>query len=270
MNKIKEILKSWAIAQNPNEEQEKVAEARMQTCTGCENYSTKFGDTNPICTKCSCPLEKKIYSPLIGIQACPERKWSLCSEVLALCPASIHTLIPEIFFAKYDKNDYVYSGNCFEIYYGLSQLVKPSSFLEIGVRFGFSFLPLMMGSPHLEYAKGYDNEEYGNNAIATENIKTHYWGSAQFDIENVNTQTLEKLDRFYDLISIDGDHSYNGKLHDLALTIGHCTYVILDDYDYHSDVRRAVDAFVAEHRDKMEAAEYIPSFRGSFLIKYKK
>jgi hypothetical protein len=41
-----------------------------------------------------------------------------------------------------------------------------SLFLEIGVRFGFSFLPTMLASDKLEYALGWDLETYGDNNIA--------------------------------------------------------------------------------------------------------
>ena len=184
-------------------------------------------------------------------------------------PDSIHDVIPSEFFTKYDSYDYVWSGNCFEWYYALGKTIQPKSFLEIGVRFGFSFLPTMLGSEQLEYALGWDLETYGNNKIAKENIGKYYNGSAKWSIEHLDSQTQTELPQFFDLISIDGCHDYDCKVHDLKLCIGKCNYVILDDYDYHSDVRNSTDFFLHRYADHIEWSEYIPTFRGSMLIKYK-
>ena len=67
-------------------------------------------------------------------------------------PTSIHAVIPSEFFTKYDSYDYVWSTNCFEWYYAIAKTIKPKTFLEIGVRFGFSFLPTMLGNPKMKYA----------------------------------------------------------------------------------------------------------------------
>jgi hypothetical protein len=56
---------------------------------------------------------------------------------------------------------------------------------------------------------------------------------------------------------------------DLKLCIGKCNYVILDDYDYHSDVRHSTDFFLGTHSEYIEWDEYLPTFRGSKLIKFK-
>lgn len=193
----------------------------------------------------------------------------LSTEILNLCPKSIHDVIPSEFFTKYDSYDYVWSGNCFEIYYGLAKYIQPKTFLEIGVRFGFSFLPLMIGGDKLEYCLGYDNEEYGNNSIATENIAKYYTGKAKYEILTLNSHTIKKLPMFFDIISIDGDHSYNGKIQDLELTLDHCKFVIIDDYDYHNDVKNSSNFFVNKYKEKILRTSHIKSFRGTLIIQYK-
>jgi len=193
----------------------------------------------------------------------------LLSGIIECSPKSIHTIIPSEFFTKYDVNDYVWSGNCFEIYYGLSKYVQPKSFLEIGVRFGFSFLPLMIGSNKLDYCLGYDNEEYGNNSIALDNISKYYKGSAKFEILTLNSHSIKKLPMFFDIISIDGDHSYNGKIQDLELTLGSSRYVIIDDYDYHNDVKQSTNYFVEKYKNVISSTTYVKSFRGTLIIEYK-
>lgn len=190
-------------------------------------------------------------------------------ELLAVKPASIHDVIPSEFFTKYDSYDYVWSGNCFEWYWALGVLLHPKTFMEIGVRFGFSFLPTIQSSPCLEYALGWDLETYGNNTIANENIGKYYTGNGKWEIQHVDSQLESSLPQFFDLISIDGCHDYDCKIHDLTMCIGHCGYVILDDYDYISEVRRATDDFLRDHENDIEWHLYLPTFRGSQLIKFK-
>jgi len=74
MNKLKEILISYATKYNPTEEQQKVAEQRLEICMGCE-----FWVQSPIrdyCSKCGCTTSAKVYSP-VGADACPEKKWTI-------------------------------------------------------------------------------------------------------------------------------------------------------------------------------------------------
>ncbi len=184
-------------------------------------------------------------------------------------PESIHDVIDTHFFTKYDKYDYVFSKNCFEWYWALGKALQPKTFMEIGVRFGFSFLPTIQASDKIEYALGWDLETYGNNTIARDNIGLHYKGNAKWEVLHVDSQKETKLPAFFDIISIDGCHDYDCKVHDLKLCIGSCNYVILDDYDYHNDVRRSTDFFLENYSQHIEWNEYIPTFRGSQLIKFK-
>ena len=190
-------------------------------------------------------------------------------EITEAKPASIHDVIPSEFFTRYDSYDYVWSGNCFEWYWALGKVLKPKTFMEIGVRFGFSFLPTIQSSPDIEYALGWDLETYGDNQIANENIGKYYTGNSKWEIQHVDSQLETELPQFFDLISIDGCHDFDCKVHDLKLCIGKCHYVILDDYDYHMDVRNSTDAFLRDYAEHIEWNEYIPTFRGSQLIKFK-
>ena len=193
----------------------------------------------------------------------------MINEILENKPTSIFDVIPHEFFTKYDKYDYTLSGNCFEWYWALGKVIQPKTFLEIGVRFGFSFLPTIQSSDKLTYALGWDLETYGNNTIANQNISLYYEGDAKWEIKHIDSQLETKLPQFFDLISIDGCHDYDCKVHDLKLCIGNCNYVILDDYDYHNDVRRSTDFFLKEYSEHIEWNLYLPTFRGSQLIKFK-
>lgn len=193
----------------------------------------------------------------------------ILQEIYNAKPDSIHDVIPSEFFTRYDSYDYVWSKNCFEWYWALGKALQPKSFLEIGVRFGFSFLPTIESTSTVEYALGWDLETYGNNTIANENIGKYYNGNCKWEIKHIDSQLQTELPQFFDLVSIDGCHDYDCKIHDLKLCIGKCHYVILDDYDYHHDVRRSTDFFLKEYANEIEWNEYIPTFRGSQLIKFK-
>jgi len=72
MLKIVEIAKAWINAANPTPEQQAIAEYRASVCNECPHLKTGKYIT---CGKCGCPLSKKIFSPLPGEQACPDKRW---------------------------------------------------------------------------------------------------------------------------------------------------------------------------------------------------
>lgn len=193
----------------------------------------------------------------------------MINEIFANKPDSIFDKIQKEFFTNYDSYDYTLSGNCFEWYYAIAKTIQPKTFMEIGVRFGFSFLPTLEGAKEsLKYALGWDLETYGNNTIAINNIKTYYTGSCNWEIQHVDSQEQKELPQFFDLVSIDGCHDYNCKIHDLNLAKKNSTYCVLDDIDYHTDVRNSTFQFMRDNVKSIDWALYLPTFRGSVLIKF--
>jgi hypothetical protein len=73
MNKLTEIAIAWYRAANPTPEQKELADYRLEVCGSCAFAKESAGFH--YCSKCGCPLEKKIFSPR-GPEACPEKKWS--------------------------------------------------------------------------------------------------------------------------------------------------------------------------------------------------
>jgi hypothetical protein len=75
MLKLVEIAKAWIAAANPTPEQELIAGYRISICDGCPNKKYyKHIDTH-VCGLCGCPLDKKIFSPLPGEEACSDKRW---------------------------------------------------------------------------------------------------------------------------------------------------------------------------------------------------
>lgn len=74
MNKLKEIIISYATKFNPTEEQKEVAEKRLEICMACEHWvQTSIRD---YCGKCGCTTSAKVFTP-VGANACPEKKWTI-------------------------------------------------------------------------------------------------------------------------------------------------------------------------------------------------
>jgi hypothetical protein len=75
MNKIQEIITSWAIAIKPTEEQKEVAEERLKICMMCEFWAESAVGIQ-YCKKCGCATKAKVFTPR-GLEACPEKKWTI-------------------------------------------------------------------------------------------------------------------------------------------------------------------------------------------------
>ena len=75
MLKIVEIAKAWIAAANPTPKQKATAEYRVLVCNSCPNKKEMKQFNTYVCGLCGCPLDRKIFSPLPGDQACPEKRW---------------------------------------------------------------------------------------------------------------------------------------------------------------------------------------------------
>lgn len=202
-------------------------------------------------------------------------KYYFCStkeKILKLKPNSIFDFIDESFFIEsgVECHEYIKSRNCYEVYYAISKYFQPKSILEIGVRFGYSLGAMIVASDNIENAIGYDIDQYDKDSTitASTNIKKII-KNINLSIQFVNSQEISVLDRYYDIIHIDGDHSYDGKMHDLNLTIDKCRVVIVDDYHFIEWIGRACNSFAEKHKDKIQETIVIDSFRGTFIIIYK-
>jgi predicted O-methyltransferase YrrM len=158
------------------------------------------------------------------------------------------------------------------VYYALGKYYQPKSLLEIGVLYGFSSGSIIKGAEGaITYVRGYDIDQYEANSlkIATENVTSILPEGVTLNYVIQNSQDLTELDRSFDMIHIDGEHTYGGKLHDLNLTLDKCKVVIVDDYIFHDFVKQAVDEFVFENKHKIKDHMCLESFRGTYIIEYK-
>jgi predicted O-methyltransferase YrrM len=197
-------------------------------------------------------------------------------EIEKLKPNSIHDIItPNFFFELGTGHDeYLKSGRYYEYYYAISKYYQPKSILEIGVRYGYSLGSMIKGSDNIQKVLGLDIDAYEKNSlkIAEENIKTNINPNIEYEFLLKSSHEFSELPDFYDIIHIDGDHSYEGKVQDLNLTIGHCKVVIVDDYnnDYFLDViKNATNNFVEKNKEYIKNTYFLDSARGTFIIEMK-
>lgn len=135
----------------------------------------------------------------------------------------------------------------YNYYYSYGRHFKPKNIYEIGVRAGYTAYHLLLGSKAQKF-RGIDLETYmvGSSAIALPLIKRVCQDSA---IQIGDSHKLSKLDELYNMIHIDGDHSYPGKIQDLELALNNITedgVIIVDDYRL--EVRDATNYIVDRYK----------------------
>jgi hypothetical protein len=72
---INDIFSSWVSRIKPKERLKLQAENRFEICKSCDNYREllKKRTWSAYCSRCSCPLETKVFSEKIN--PCPLNKW---------------------------------------------------------------------------------------------------------------------------------------------------------------------------------------------------
>jgi|TARA_Y100000361_G_scaffold80603_1_gene71265 hypothetical protein len=224
-------------------------------------------------------------------------------------PNSIFDYIPRDWFLKTTlEENYIDSGNCYEQYYAIGRYYEPRTILEIGVLYGYSAAAMILGAKNrIQKFQGWDISYYATNKYKDDNNENQYFegefeypgwssnriatiklkeivdnnfpmvgvndnnrdGRPSISIDTTDSQEVERLNRFYDLIHIDGSHIGEHKLHDLNLTLGKCYVVVVDDYDFIDDVKTITNHFVETYSHLIRQTHYIDSHRGTLLIEYK-
>jgi hypothetical protein len=165
---------------------------------------------------------------------------------------------------KENINHYIqYYKNKYEV----AAKIKPKVILEIGVRAGYSAMVFLMACPKARYI-GYDNNA-GKHSGA-KGLKYSDWAKdilSGYDVKmwpSFDTQKVLSLPDKGDFVHVDGDHSFGGCLHDLYLAVDSgAKWILVDDYSYIKDVKKAVDRFLADNNFKHK---FIFDMRGQMLI----
>lgn len=162
--------------------------------------------------------------------------------------------------------------NNYEWYYSISRFVKPKSILEIGIRYGFSLCSMALACDKDVYIEGWDNidDSYENGDINVAKRNLELIGYENNNIKFIDSHEVMEMNRDFDLVSIiDGDHSYDGALMDMNLVKNNAKFLVIDDYLFIDDVKRAVDDFILSNKNIIEYNKLFNSLRGTMLIKLK-
>ena len=147
--------------------------------------------------------------------------------------------------------------NYYNFYYSYGKHFQPKSIFEIGVRAGYTGYFLLKGSETKKY-RGIDLENYwpGSNNKAQKLLQRV---CDDVEVTLLNSHSLKKLDQLYELIHVDGDHSYNGKVLDLELALANLApngVIVVDDYTNTNEtgkiVKKATDDFIKKHKLKYQ------------------
>ncbi len=143
----------------------------------------------------------------------------------------------------YRQADWFRAWNGYPCYTRAAELIRPKSILEIGAFLGFGLAAFIHGASKIDRVTAMDNESYipGSQELCAANL-SFFGGGKEF------VRSLEETRGTYDLVHVDADHTFQGALDDIAFAWGLGPRVMLvDDYGFLEDVRRAAQAFAAHH-----------------------
>lgn len=176
-------------------------------------------------------------------------------------------------------------NNTYRWYYGLGFCLAPERIGEIGVRMGYSLYAMALGaSSSNKYAKpmlaGWDNQSYVKDSIewANQHLAKVACSTRGVTVRHADTQKVTEQElsysgwrEFFDMFSVDGDHSQAGARHDLELAwicMRRGGVILVDDIDYPGqgndiNLRPVVETFCQE---KATSFLYLPTTRGLAVI----
>jgi glycosyltransferase involved in cell wall biosynthesis len=151
--------------------------------------------------------------------------------------------------------------------YDVAAMLRPQSIVEIGVRAGYSAAAFLSAVPGCTYlGLDLDQAMYGGwpGALDRARIMLRELFGDRAEVSARDTRQMDVLPCGpVDLVHVDGDHSYEGCLHDLRLAAKVARWILVDDLEWLVPVRAAVTAFLAETRYR---AIELSSVRGDMLI----
>jgi len=188
----------------------------------------------------------------------------------------------EIFqdFVLKDDTDFVINGAQFPLsqhcLHALARLLQPSSYLEIGTRYGYSLGAVVHGSKSLARAVSVDILDYRNQVIKNiesirhvPNLEVICASSTEFDTKEL-----------FDFVYIDGNHTFAMALHDMQKywpNVKEGGVMLLDDTinqrcdgvsytEAQLGVLKAVKGFAATTKDVDSVVFQYPSYSGFCII----
>lgn len=167
-----------------------------------------------------------------------------------------------------DPNDIpAFSGRKYDDYGGYGACIEPVSIFEVGVAAGYSIAAMMYHIPR--YVDRVTLVDMHHDVWRTTYKLSKYHPDVKFSTFQYDTQTPDwecvDLDSEYDIVHIDGNHTYSGALNDLVhfgCKVSQRGLIIVDDAK-DPNILRACDEF--RDANNMES-RFISNHNGHYLM----
>lgn len=157
----------------------------------------------------------------------------------------------------------------YRFYWAIGRAFRPESYIEIGVRFGYSIQSIAAGSGQLKTVYGFDNEYDMPGSLSVADARVRGLVRNTY-FTKADSQTLETLGRIQaDLAHVDGMHTRDGVYHDCELAIEAIKpggILLIDDVggDAGLEVRRGSLDFCEAYK---LTPHYLHCYHGMYLIR---
>jgi predicted O-methyltransferase YrrM len=193
----------------------------------------------------------------------------ILEEIEKIRPASMRELMPKEVFDEADATGCWWAPIQYSYYFAIAKFLKPRFILEIGVLGGASMASMLLGSPKAS-AVGWDIEAYRKNSNDLAMHTLDICGvSDRVILGNVNSQNESSLPGdMFDLVHVDGEHGFDGAMHDLELAYkANVDTILFDDiFNTNTDCKAASDEFQKRYGSKLANVELIPTQTGLMVF----
>ena len=156
----------------------------------------------------------------------------------------------------------------YQLKYAISKAIQAETILETGVRFGYSAIAFLDGSPNASYVGiDIDSETYGGVKGAIDWAKKI---TKQYDVTYLMEDTTKMKSfpgDFYDLIHVDAQQDGDSTIGDMEKALEKGKYILVDGYFWTNPNTLSATYFLKKYKQYIEYALIIPGYAGELLIK---